>query len=132
MSTSSVTSNVTRICPHCGHANLLDARHCASCGGDYDAALPVAQATNLPAVIGKAAVPVLLGAAGLAVSAGIKLLQAVLHKPAAAPLAAKRGDAGPPAPRARMTITVRTSWAVGDSSGRWEKGQSEQTIELGD
>jgi hypothetical protein len=125
------SNNVTRICPHCGHANPLDARHCAECGRDYDAALPVAQSANLPAVIGKAAVPVLLGAAGLAVSAGLKLLQAVLHKPAA-PLAVKRSEGGPPAPRARMTITVRTSWAVGDSSGRWEKGQSEQTIELGD
>jgi hypothetical protein len=31
-----------------------------------------------------------------------------------------------------MTITIRTSWAVGDSSGKWEKGQAEQTIELGE
>jgi hypothetical protein len=131
--------NVTRICPQCGHGNAMENRYCAACGADTQASLPAASGANLPAVIGKAALPVLVGAASLALSAGWKLLQGVLSK-SSAPVQASR----PPAPlqvktpaplaprRARMTVTIRTSWAVGDSNGRWEKGQSEQTIEFGE
>ena len=127
-------SNVTRICPQCGHGNAMDNRYCAQCGYDSQSNLPVPQGTNLPAVIGKAAVPVLVGAASLALSAGLKLLQNVLSKPAAQqqPIQVKSPSTGAVAKRGRMTITIRTAWAVGDSSGRWEKGQSEQTIELGE
>ena len=126
-------SNVTRICPQCGHGNAMDNRYCAQCGYDSQSNLPVPQSTNLPAVIGKAAVPVLVGAASLALSAGLKLLQNALSKPAAQqPIQVKSPATGEVAKRGRMTITIRTSWAVGDSSGRWEKGQSEQTIELGE
>jgi hypothetical protein len=127
-------SNVMRICPECGHGNPMETRYCAQCGNDSQANLPVPQGASLPAVLGKAAVPVLVGAASLALSAGLKLLQSALAKPAPQqPLQVKSGE--PKAEvvrRGRMTITVRTSWAVGDSNGRWEKGQSEQTIELGD
>jgi hypothetical protein len=126
-------SNVTRICPQCGHGNAMDNRYCAQCGYDSQSNLPVPQSTNLPAVFGKAAVPVLVGAASLALSAGLKLLQNALSKPSAQqPIQVKSPAAGEVAKRGRMTITIRTSWAVGDSSGRWEKGQSEQTIELGE
>ena len=126
-------SNVTRICPQCGHGNAMDNRYCAQCGYDSQSNLPVPQGTNLPAVIGKAAVPVLVGAASLALSAGLKLLQNALSKPAAQqPIQVKSPSTGEVAKRGRMTVTIRTSWAVGDSSGRWEKGQSEQTIELGE
>lgn len=126
-------SNVTRICPQCGHGNAMDTRYCAQCGYDSQSNLPVPQGTNLPAVIGKAAVPVLVGAASLALSAGLKLLQNALSKPAAQqPIQVKNAATGEVAKRGRMTITVRTAWAVGDSSGHWEKGQSEQTIELGE
>lgn len=130
-------SNVTRICPQCGHGNGMEDRYCAACGADTQASLPATQGANLPAVIGKAAVPVLVGAASLALSAGWKLLQSALSRPAAQP----QRQAQPPvqvksaplAPRQpRMTVTIRTSWAVGDSSGRWERGQSEQTIEFGE
>jgi hypothetical protein len=124
-------SNVTRICPQCGHGNIMDTRYCAQCGHDTQASLPVAQQTNLPAVIGKAALPVLVGAASLALSAGWKLLQSALAKPLPQqPIQVKPFTAV--AKRSRMTITIRTSWTVGDSSGRWEKGQAEQTIELGE
>jgi hypothetical protein len=125
-------SNVTRICPQCGHGNAMDNRYCAQCGYDSQSNLPVPQGTNLPAVIGKAAVPVLVGAASLALSAGLKLLQNALSKPAAQPIQVKSPSTGEVAKHGRMKITIRTSWAVGDSSGRWEKGQSEQTIELGE
>lgn len=129
-------SNVTRICPHCGFGNGMEDRYCAQCGGDTQGNLPATQGTSLPAVIGKAALPVLVGAASLALSAGWKLLQSALSKPTpqAPPQAAIQVKTPAPlAPRLpRMTVTVRTSWAVGDSSGRWEKGQSEQTIEFGE
>jgi hypothetical protein len=126
-------SNVSRICPQCGHGNPMETRYCAQCGYDSQANLPAVQQTNLPAVIGKAAVPVLVGAASLALSAGWKLLQNVLSKPAPQqPIQVKSTDKGEVTKRGRVTITVRTSWAVGDSSGRWEKGQAEQTIELGE
>lgn len=126
-------SNVSRICPQCGHGNPMDTRYCAQCGYDREANLPVPQGASLPAVIGKAAVPVLVGAASLALSAGLKLLQNVLAKPAPQPpIPVKSTEKGEVVRRGRMTITIRTSWAVGDSSGRWEKGQAEQTIELGE
>ena len=136
-------SNVTRICPQCGHGNGMEDRYCAACGADTQASLPATQGANLPAVIGKAALPVLVGAASLALSAGWKLLQGALSRPAAQPQTQIQPQTQPQTPiqvksaplaprRARMTVTIRTSWAVGDSSGRWERGQSEQTIEFGE
>jgi hypothetical protein len=114
----------------------MEARYCARCGYDTQGSLPARQQTNLPAVIGKAAVPVLVGAASLAVSAGFKLLQGIMARQAQAqqpqpPARATGAGSELTSPR-RVTITVRTSWAVGDSSGRWEKGQAEQKIELGE
>ena len=131
-------SNVTRICPQCGHGNGMEDRYCAECGADTQASLPTTQGTNLPAVIGRAALPVLVGAASLALSAGWKLLQGALSRSAAqetqiqpqTPIEVKSAPLAPR--RARMTVTIRTSWAVGDSNGRWERGQSEQTIEFGE
>lgn len=134
-------SNVTRICPQCGHGNGMEDRYCAVCGADTQAALPTTQGAGLPAVIGKAALPVLVGAASLALSAGWKLLQGALSRPTAPSQPQSQSQSQPPLPvksaplaprRARMTVTIRTSWAVGDSSGRWERGQSEQTIEFGE
>lgn len=130
-------SEITRVCPQCGHGNALDARYCAQCGYDTQGNLPVPQQSNLPAVIGKAAVPVLVGAASLAVSAGLKLLQNALSKPAAKPatqqpIQVKGQDKTDVVKAPRVKITVRTAWAVGDSSGRWERGQAEHTIELGE
>jgi hypothetical protein len=113
----------------------MEARYCARCGYDTQGNLPAQQQTNLPAVIGKAAVPVLVGAASLAVSAGFKLLQGIMARqaqPQSQPPVRAASNDSEIAPSRRVTITVRTSWAVGDSSGRWEKGQAEQKIELGE
>ena len=110
----------------------MEARYRPPGGPNPQARLPPPQGTNPPAVIGKAAVPVLVGAASLALSAGWKLLQGVLTRPAAQPPSVQAKSAPLVPARGRMSITIRTSWAVGDSSGRWEKGQSEQTIEFGE
>ena len=125
-------SDVSKICPQCGGSNALDARHCAHCGHDTQSALPAVQ-YNLPEVLGKAAVPVLAGAVGLAVSVGWKLLQGVLNQTARPPLKVARTETTaiqPAASTPRRTITIRTSWAIGDSSGAWRRGESEQTIEF--
>jgi len=117
-----------RICPQCGHGNTMETRYCAQCGHDTQANLPVPQPSNLPAVIGKAAVPVLVGVASLAVSAGWRLLQGLLTKPVAQPpMQVKKGEIEK---RPRATIRIRSSWAVGDSNGNWQRGQAEHTIEF--
>jgi hypothetical protein len=124
-------SNIMRICPQCGHGNDMDAQYCAQCGYDTQANLPVPQSRNLPAVLGKAAVPVLVGAASLAISAGWKLMQGMLARPAPQPpIQVKKGEVDQARPRA--TIRIRTSWAMGDSTGKWQRGQSEHTIEIDD
>jgi hypothetical protein len=126
-------SDVTRICPQCGHANSMDARYCAQCAYDTQGNLPAPQASSLPAVVSKAALPVLVGAASLAVSLGWKLLQGMLaqqQKAQAQPIQVKKADL--PATQAKRTIRIRTSWAVGDSSGQWQRGQTEHTIEFDD
>ena len=123
-------SEVRRICPQCGNAFPLDARHCIHCGYDMDTALPVPQ-SNLPELVSKAAVPVLVGAAGLVVSMGWKLLQGMLSQPAQPkqqPIRVRPSE--PVQPRSKFTVRITTSWAVGDSNGTWQEGRSEQTIEL--
>ena len=67
-------SEVQRICPECQTAGPLSGRYCPSCGYDFQGALPAPQ-YNLPVVLGKAAVPVLVGAASVALRIGWKLLQ---------------------------------------------------------
>jgi hypothetical protein len=86
---------------------------------------------NLPALVGKAAAPVLVGVASLAVSLGWRLLQGVLkrtEKPASQPVQVR--SSAPLQAQPRMTIRITTTWAVGDSSGGWRQGHSEQTIEI--
>lgn len=123
-------TEISRICPQCGQNFPLEARHCSHCGYDMEASLLTTQST-LPALIGKAAAPVLLGAASLVVSVGWKLLQNMLNRSAQSverPIQV-RTDA-PAQTRPRSTIRITTSWAIGDSSGNWRKGHSEQTIEI--
>ncbi|MDI9548111.1 MAG: hypothetical protein QM346_11000 [Chloroflexota bacterium] len=110
--------------------------------------------SNLPAVIGKAAVPFLLGAASLALRLGWKVLQsrwaqaaaesavdAALKKvqpaktrpaPNPAPIQPAAPVEEPLAARARRTITIRSAWAVGDANGIWRQGFTEQRIDLDD
>ena len=113
-------TQITQICPQCGDSFVLDARYCTHCG--HDTALPAGQKL-LPTLLGQAALPMLVGAASLAVSAGWQLLRHLLSRPASPPLACAP-------PRPRTTIRIRTSWVVGDASGNWRKGHSDQTIEI--
>jgi len=92
-------------------------------------------------VIGKAALPILAGAASLALRAGWKLLQQRLATaadravtPAAHQPLSKAAAANQPAAPAkpRRTIHIRSSWAVGDARGNWRQGTSEHTIEIED
>lgn len=124
-------SSVTRLCPECGHGNVLDARYCAHCGHDTQGKLPAPQ-SNLPAVVSKAALPVLVGAAGLALSAGWKLLQVMMDQSdrqrgiqvKQAQQVQKSAGLG------KFSVRITTAWAVSDSSGKWQKGQMEHTIEF--
>ncbi|MCS6826312.1 MAG: zinc ribbon domain-containing protein [Caldilinea sp.] len=123
-------TEVSRICPQCGNHFALEARHCSHCGYDVEAALPTPP-SMLPALVVKAAAPLLVGAASLAASLGWRLLQSLLTRPvkATAPPIQVRSDA-PVRPQSRMTIRITTSWVVGDAGGNWRKGRSEQTIEI--
>lgn len=123
-------TEVSRICPQCGNHFPLEARHCSHCGYDMEAVLPAPQ-SMLPALVGKVAAPLLVGAASLATSVGWRLLQTFLSRPAklSGPPIPQRTDA-PVRSQGRMTIRITTSWAVGDSNGNWRKGHSEQTIEI--
>lgn len=123
-------TEITRICPQCSKSFPMEARHCSHCGYDMDAALPAVQGA-LPALVGKAAVPLLAGAASLALSLGWKLVQGMVNRPAkAAPQPIQVRSAAAVQPQSRMTIHITTSWVVGDSRGNWREGRTEQTIEI--
>lgn len=138
-------SEIQRICVQCGQANSVEARFCAACGYDQLADerqnhLP-AQRTNLPAVISRAALPVLLGAASLAMRAGWRLLQNRLANPpqthVTRPPAPQQPPVAPPAPAnapaaqgRKRTIRIRSAWTVRDAQGHWQQGTSDQVIEL--
>ncbi|MEZ4861048.1 MAG: zinc ribbon domain-containing protein [Caldilineaceae bacterium] len=127
-------SEVQRICTQCGQAGPLNARYCAHCGYDTEGALPV-QRQNLPAVVVRAALPILAGAASLALRAGWKLLQNRLTTAAAestsTALRTTPAPAAAPA-KSRRTIHIRSAWAVGDANGNWRRGESEHVIEIDD
>jgi len=123
-------TELSRICPQCGQSFPLEARHCSHCGYDMDTTLPAVQNT-LPALVGKAAVPLLAGAASLALSMGWKLVQGMLTRPARPANQPIQLRSAPSAPApGRMKIRITTAWAVSDSSGNWREGRSEQTIEI--
>lgn len=123
-------TDVSRICPQCGQSFSMEARHCSHCGYDMDASLPTLQ-NHLPALVGKAAVPILAGAASLAISLGWKLAQGMLNRPAkVAPQPIQVRNAAQVEPSPRMKIRITTAWAVGDGKGNWREGRSEQTIEI--
>jgi hypothetical protein len=134
-------SQVNRICPQCGGNVSLQARYCGECGYDTSRGLPV-QRLNLPVQVGKAALPVVVGLAGLVIRSGWKLLQAQLAQAAtqAAPVVQKplahraTSEVKPidPKPRAGRTIRIRSSWIIGDGQGRWKQGNEEHIIEIDD
>ncbi|MFN8444291.1 MAG: hypothetical protein U0175_26145 [Caldilineaceae bacterium] len=99
---------------------------------------------NLPMVIGKAALPVLAGVASLALRAGWKLLrsrmaQDAIHvgasKAATSLVNAAKNAPAPTTktdtvPKAKRTIRIRSTWAVGDANGIRQQGSSDHTIEI--
>ena len=127
-------SAIHRICPACGKDTPLDARHCPHCGRDTQSDLPVPQSSNLPVVLGKAALPVLAGIGALAARMAWKLIQGRLTT--SAPVVIETPTKITPVPPAqparqrRTTIHIRSSWAVSDAHGGWRQGQSEHTIEI--
>lgn len=137
--------NVQRICEQCGAAGPLEARHCPHCGHDSQADqlpnderdLPMRH-NSLPMIVGKAALPLVAGAASLLLRAGWKVLQNRLRetKPEQAASffqqVAKQNATQAPLHKGRRTIHIRSSWAVGDSDGNWQRGSSEHTIDLDD
>ena len=134
-------SIIYRVCPECGEQSPLETKHCSHCGFDHEGGVPAVQ-KNLPVAIGKAALPILAGALSLAARAGWRLLQNRLEQSAQQALAPRTNasvattpDANstpiPSAPSApRKTIHIRSSWAVGDATGAWQRGSSEHTIEI--
>lgn len=140
-------SQIQRICPHCGHDGPIGAAYCAHCGERGEASdarqLP-APRVNVPAVVGRAALPLLATAASFAVRAGWRLLRHQLETRAAAPVdapkpvqgstsstsLARRGDSASIAPQHRRTVRIRSSWVVGDAHGNLRHGASEHTIEI--
>jgi hypothetical protein len=134
-------SEVQRICAQCGEAGPLAARYCPHCGADSQAALPAPRST-LPLALTKAALPILAGAASLALRAAWKLLQsrmsATVTEQAVQSLRTAR-SAQPPAPlaqapvhRPHRTIRIRSAWAVTDGNGVRRSGVSEHQIEIDD
>jgi hypothetical protein len=135
-------SDVYRICPECAGSVELDASFCPHCGHDTRAGLPV-QRASLPATVSRAALPVAAGLAGLAVRAGWRLFRNYLEKAAKsqAPLvAAPKGqnvqrptnEVVPVNRTPRRTIRIRSSWVIGDATGRWQQGTQEHIIEIDD
>jgi hypothetical protein len=132
--------DVHRICPDCGGDVALNARHCPHCGADTQSGLPLEQ-SYLPAVVGKAALPVVAGLAGLALRTGWQLMRSRLAQAAARraweSLSRPPAVSAPSPPsetirRPRRTIHIRSSWTIGDASGFWRSGSQEQTIEIDD
>lgn len=138
-------SEVQRICPQCSEPGPLTARYCPHCGADSQAALP-APRSNLPAVLTKAALPLLAGAASLALRAGWKLLQSrataavaanvTEHaiqslRTAKAPQPPARMEQAPAA-KPRRTVHIRSAWSVTDGNGNHRSGFSEHQIEFDD
>jgi hypothetical protein len=133
-------SEISRICAQCSKPGPLDARYCPHCGYDTTSGLPHPQVRDqgsrqyeLPMVIGKAALPVLAGAASLVVRAAWQFMKSQAARRAAQHAVQAITQPAPVQPesrRSRRTIHIRSSWSVGDASGVWRKGSSEQTIEI--
>ena len=137
-------SKVSRICPQCGESTPLESRHCAHCGYDAQAGLPMQTQSNLPMTLGKAALPVLAGIASLALRAGWKLLRSRMaqdainygaSKAATSIVNAAKNTPAPAtpndnAPKIKRTVRIRSTWAVGDANGIRQQGSSDHTIEF--
>ena len=127
-------SEVFRVCPNCGQNVAMAARHCGECGYNVEGGYPLESRDTLPEVVAKVGLPVAAGLAGLALRAGLQLLQKQL--PELASNALSRNASRPPAQsrkgRSSRFIHIRSKWAVGDRSGVWRSGEEEHTIEIDD
>ena len=131
-------AQVHRICASCGRDVPLEAQYCPHCGNDSRTGLPMRQASNLPMVVTKAALPVLATAGTLAARLVWRLLRARLQQTTS--LALRRQPEAPLAPdeekpitaRTKRTLRIRTTWAVGDAQGLQRQGYTDQTIEFDD
>jgi len=114
----------------------MHSQHCPHCGYDSQSGFPIQSTNTLPATLSKAALPVLAGAAGLALRTGWRLLQgrmatSVAQQGADQVIQARQPDEMQ-VRRPRRTIRIRSTWAVGDARGAWQKGSSEHIIEFDD
>jgi ribosomal protein L40E len=135
-------AEVHRICASCGKNTPLDARHCPHCGHDTVSGLPMKADSALPAVMGKAALPVLATAGTLVARMVWRLVRERMLAVGSAPTA----QAAPPAPvnraplaveresqqavRRGRSVRIRTSWAVGDANGLIRRGYTDQQIDF--
>ena len=111
-------SEVFRVCPNCGQNVAMAARHCGECGYNTQGGYPLEGRNNLPAVVAKVGLPVAAGLAGLALRAGLQLLQKQL--PTLAANALSRSAPRPAQPRrgrGSRFIHIRSKWSVGDRNG---------------
>lgn len=125
-------SEVYRVCPGCGQDVAMAARHCSACGYNTEDGYPLERRNNLPEVVTKVGLPVAVGLAGLALRAGLLLLQNQLPALASNALnrSAPRQPAQPRQKRGGRVIHIRSKWAVGDRNGVWRSGEEEHTIEV--
>ncbi|MDE0181488.1 MAG: hypothetical protein OXL39_09100 [Caldilineaceae bacterium] len=125
-------SEVYRVCPGCGQDVAMTARHCSACGYNTEDGYPLERRNNLPEVVTKVGLPVAVGLAGLALRAGLQLLQNQLPELASNALnrSAPRQPAQPRKRRGGRVIHIRSKWAVGDRNGVWRSGEEEHTIEV--
>ncbi len=126
-------TDIRRICPSCDQSAPLDSRYCPACGHDAQTGYTMVPKASLPAAIGRAALPVLAGAATIALRFGWQLLSNRLAAPAQArtdpPTQRPQADIAR-SERPQRRIRIRSTWAVGDHNGNWRQGASEHIIDL--
>lgn len=123
-------SEIQRICPSCGNSASLSSRYCPACGEDSQANFALTEQRSLPAAIGRAALPVLAGAATLALRAGWRLLNDRLSAPAQPPTPHRPQTGIEPQQTVSHRIRIRSAWVVGDGQGNVRQGSSEHIIDL--
>lgn len=131
-------SEVFRVCPNCGQDVAITARHCGDCGYNAQDGYALERRNSLPAMVAKVGLPVAAGLAGLALRAGLQLLQKQLPAVGAnarnrsAPRPTERPTARPRKRGSGRFIHIRSKWAVGDRNGVWQSGEEEHIIEVDD